>query len=156
MVHYWNWNKISLKSLRVKIEIIGPDTCFPLFRGLHEVLQKWALLQRDHVIWSCDWSGWIKTLNIEATRRVKEQKIRTHWINSSTHCTVPLQQLSLTFHTAYCINPAKLPKRQKKRGVMPFYVSLILHTTHAPYCSAAGCSTMQGRTPAALLQDWNF
>ena len=119
MVHYWNWNEISLKNLRVKIEIIGPENCFPLYRGLHEVLQKWALLQRDHVKWSCDWSGWIKILNREATRRVKEQKIRTHWINSSTHCTVPnIQQLSPTFHTSYCVNPAKLPKCQKEQGVL--------------------------------------
>ena len=70
----WNWNKTSLKNLRVKIEIIGPKNCFPLCRGLHEVLQKWALLQRDHVKWSCDWSGWIKILKREATRRVKEQR----------------------------------------------------------------------------------
>ena len=140
MVRYWNWNRISLKNLRVKIEIIGPENCFPLYRGLHEVLQKWALLQRDHVKWSCDWSGWIKILNREATRRVKEQKIRTHRINSSIHCTVPITTTFSDFSYFILHKPCKIAKMSEGTG--PYATLCKSYTTHYTW-SILQCCRLQ-------------
>ena len=62
-----------------------------------------------------------------------------------------IQQLSPTFHTSYCVNPAKLPKCQKEQGVL-----CKSYTTHHTWSILQCCRLQyyagQGSSSAAALE----